>query len=934
MAMSGRVYSWYSALLAAMCMVLYGFDASVFNSVQASDNWLAYFDLDKDEDTQLIGLINTAYTIGAIVAGFFIGGPLADFAGRRIGMGAGCLVTIIAAFMQAFAPRHNLGVFIAGRVIIGLGQGMALTAGPVYINEITPAEIRGVVMTFWQLNFSVGSFIAYWINYACSLRREELGDWDWRMVVLFQILVPTIVCTLLWTIPESPRWYIQKNKPEKAHKAICSLRNSQEEAEQELLTIREAIEYEKEAISTNYTALFKDPSVRKRLFLTMILNVGQQLTGQGTLNNYSTAIYRKVWPDTRTINLINALNGTFGILFTLNAMWTADRYGRRWLFMVGAIGMGLCMLLVPVVSLATPELEGGVKSQSVGIAIVFLLFLFAFFYKPSWGATVWIYTAEVFSMNIRAQAVGMCSQSQNVANTIFQQFFPTFLKNTGLKCLFFFMAVNFLLVAYVWFFIPETKKVPLEEIDVLFGGANHVEKGSQLVSLGPETTTKDAAIGEQTLGKKQDGETRQVYSLPSLFDVYKSTSGGQIARESEDDRRASDHSSSVPIALSQHGIGRPFEDKEKSRLFMHYINDLSMWVDVCDVKRHFGTEVPKRACHSPLLAYSIIALASRSLCSIAGTDDSKPSTYYSHALQYLIPILDSSFEALNEEVLAAIVILRQYEEMTDSDFGVHLSGSSKLLNSMFSLASKGGLGEAASWIVLRQDYWVALVKSQPMSINLDSYKGSSSFVRTEPECLANRAVFLCAQAIAYAFQPAAIRDLDRWNKLNQELGNWLISNPWHADPLWVEPPHTNSANGSAFPTIWMTHPAHVVGYQHYSLARMVLHIFNPYLSKPSLDTFKKRRESEKAVLDNFRVLLGLAMSNPSVVNAGFTASHTLRACGVYLTDPKEQQESLEFLRKTHLRTGWLTKDLIEQLTVQWSQDGSSSAFGHLFSGKA
>lgn len=103
------------------------------------------------------------------------------------------------------------------------------------------------------------------------------------MVVLFQILVPTIVCTLLWTIPESPRWYIQKNKPEKAHKAICSLRNSQEEAEQELLTIREAIEYEKEAISTNYTALFKDPSVRRRLFLTMILNVGQQLTGQGTL---------------------------------------------------------------------------------------------------------------------------------------------------------------------------------------------------------------------------------------------------------------------------------------------------------------------------------------------------------------------------------------------------------------------------------------------------------------------------------------------------------------------------------------------------------------------------------------------------------------------------------------------------------------------------
>lgn len=405
---------------------------------------------------------------------------------------------------------------------------------------------------------------------------------------------------------------------------------------------------------------------------------------------------------------------------------------------------------------------------------------------------------------------------------------------------------------------------------------------------------------------------------------------------------------------------------------MHYVQDLSLWVsltslcsllidstrngsngdlwlqvDICDTKRHFGIEVPKRACHSPLLAYSIIALASRSLCAISGTDDSKPSTYYSHALQILIPVLGGPIEALNEEVLAAIVILRQYEEMTgkhkqhnkrhkkekrkpcvansssrkpaDSDFGVHLSGSSKLLNSMFSLASKGGLGEAASWVVLRQDYWVALVRSQPMSINLDTYRGSSSFTRPEPECLANRAVFLCAQAITYAFQPAAVRDTERYDRLNRELGSWLTSNPWHADPLWVERPHDSSANGSAFPTVWMTHPAHgeflidaswpccgwlltftvVVGYQHYSLARMVLQIFNPYLNKPSLETFKRRTESEvsllahqrfpgritdvanaeqKAVLDNFRVLLGLAISNPSVVNAGFTAAHALKAC--------------------------------------------------------
>jgi len=322
-------------------------------------------------------------------------------------MGIGCFITIIATFLQAFAPKHQIGVFILGRVLIGIGQGMALTAGPVYIGEITPPEIR--------------------VNYSCGKHKKTLGDWDWRMVVIFQMMMPVIICAQLPFIPETPRWYIQHgDRVEDARRSLTRLRATEQEVEDELLGIREAIAYEREVVSGTYMALWKDPSVRKRLGLAFVINIGQQLTGQGTLNTYSSTIYKSV---------INALNATCGIIFTLNATWTVDRFGRKFLFIVGAIGMGLCMLVVPLIGLETPNIKSPsgtlTKTQPVGIAITAMLFLFIFFYKPSWGATTWIWTSEIFSMNVRSQAVGMCSQMQNVAQCVFNQFFPTFFKNCG-----------------------------------------------------------------------------------------------------------------------------------------------------------------------------------------------------------------------------------------------------------------------------------------------------------------------------------------------------------------------------------------------------------------------------------------------------------------------------------------------------------------------
>lgn len=122
--------------------------------------------------------------------------------------------------------------------------------------------------------------------------------------------------------------YLRHHKDsERARRALQGVRDTDQEVEEELLSIRASLEFEKE-ISSSYSALWKDRSVRKRLLLAFVINAGQQITGQGSLNTYSTKIYKGVFQSSSTIALINALNATFGILFTLNAVWTIDReYG-------------------------------------------------------------------------------------------------------------------------------------------------------------------------------------------------------------------------------------------------------------------------------------------------------------------------------------------------------------------------------------------------------------------------------------------------------------------------------------------------------------------------------------------------------------------------------------------------------------------------------
>ncbi len=353
------VRNYLVALVAAMCMIQYGYDATLFSSVQIVPSWRNYF---GNPNPPLVGAVTTAYNVAAVIFGFFISPIVSDGFGRRWAIALGSLFVVVGAFVMSFTP--SIGGFIAGRVLVGAGQGLNLPSGPIYIGELVYARIRGRLMSFWQMCYGIGAILASYIALA-GIDSPHLGAWQWRIVTLLQIIPPMVLMFFLYFCPETPRWYLQKGRVEEARKVLETVRLP-EEVEPELTEIREALEYEKEFTKGRYRQLFINKSYRKRLILGIALNFGQQLTGIGSLTNYSGIIYKQVFSSSNTIVLINAVTNVLGIFYTLTATFFVDKWGRRPMFIWGAVGQGLMMMAVATLVTQAPVVNG---RQSVGTGI-------------------------------------------------------------------------------------------------------------------------------------------------------------------------------------------------------------------------------------------------------------------------------------------------------------------------------------------------------------------------------------------------------------------------------------------------------------------------------------------------------------------------------------------------------------------------------------
>lgn len=176
-------------------------------------------------------------------------------------------------------------------------------------------------------------------------------------------------------------------------------------------------------------------------------------------------------------------------------------------------------------------------------------------------------------------------------------------------------------------------------------------------------------------------------------------------------------------------------------------------------------------------------------------------------------------------------------------------------------------------------------------------------------------VFIFATILSHVFDHDNNLSMDQWNALQAETDAWNTQKPWDFTPLWIGT--YNDQSLEPWPELRMSHPAQVVGMQHYYLAKAILAIYDPRLSKLGIASIRTKKASEGLVLDYTRKVMGLAVSNPTVENATFQASHTLSACGPYLTDAREQTAAIKFLEGMQSKMGWRTAHIRRELTEQW-----------------
>ncbi|MHC4260387.1 MAG: sugar porter family MFS transporter [Planctomycetota bacterium] len=374
------------------------------------------------------------------------------------GQQAGLLPVLFLVSAIGTALPRNLTEFIIFRVIGGIGVGAASMTSPMYIAEISPARIRGRMVSVNQFAIIFGMLVVYFVNY--FIARSGTEQWNiqygWRWMFGSEAVPAILLLILLFLVPESPRWLTKQGRTEEALRILSRVRDS-ERAQVELAEIKDAIAHESGSIAQ----LFQ-PRMRIVLLIGVGLAILQQVTGINVFLYYAPEIFKELGTGTNAALLQTVIVGAVNLAFTIVAIWTVDLLGRKPLMILGVAGMG--------VSLFAMGLAAYLQRTELWVLVFILAYIASF--ALSVGPVTWVILSEIFPTSIRGRAMSIATFWLWSANYVVSQTFPMMNKNKWLVDRFhhgfpFWVYGTLCAVEliFVLFMLPETKGKTLEQIE-------------------------------------------------------------------------------------------------------------------------------------------------------------------------------------------------------------------------------------------------------------------------------------------------------------------------------------------------------------------------------------------------------------------------------------------------------------------------------------
>ncbi len=455
-----KLYLMGITMVAILGGLLFGYDTAVISGAEQALQQFFKSATDFEYTSGVHGVTASSALIGCIIGGA-LSGLLANKYGRRNSLIiAACLFFVSALgsfnpeflfFPKGVASFDLLIAFNIYRVIGGIGVGLASAVCPMYIAELAPAEVRGTLVSCNQFAIIFGMLVVYFVNYLIKdnlATQEAMVAIGWRRMFLSEAIPAGTFGVLLLLVPKTPRYLAMIGDEVKAL-AVLTRINGTEKAASIMEDIKTTTKEKVEPLLAYGMAV---------VVIGILLSFFQQAIGINVALYYAPRIFESMGSSGDAAMVQTVVMGLINIAFTLVAIFTVDKWGRKPLLIIGSVGMMVGMISLGVLSFM----------NLIGIAALISMIVYTASFMMSWGPICWVLISEIFPNTIRGKAIAIAVAAQWIANFLVSSTFPT-LSSISLGGTYL-MYAGFcaLSIFFVWKFVPETKGKSLEDMTGLW----------------------------------------------------------------------------------------------------------------------------------------------------------------------------------------------------------------------------------------------------------------------------------------------------------------------------------------------------------------------------------------------------------------------------------------------------------------------------------